>query len=126
MKRAARILSSVLALCTLPALASAQMVHRADSPKASLHVTTTLAVGTATLQPGDYNFQCKRIGEQEFLVVTSDADGREVARVPCRPEELQKKVDTSDFRTVVGPGGVPSLTAVRIRGELVAHRVIVD
>ncbi len=124
MKRIVAVLGGVLAMLVLPTLASAQAVHSANSPRADLLLTEPLVVGSATLSPGDYRFQCKRIGEQEFLVVTSAEDGREVARVPCKPEALEKKVDISDFRSVAGPDGVHSLTAVRIKGESMAHRVI--
>ena len=64
-------------------------------------------------------------GDKEFLVVTND-DGREVARVPCRPEELKAKVELSDFRYSRNQTGAAILTAVRIRGEKIAHVVVTD
>jgi hypothetical protein len=120
------VVCGVLATVALPALASAQPRHSMNSPKADLQITEPLAVGSETLQPGEYKFQCKRIGEQEFLVVTSADDGREVARVPCRPEELQKKIVISEFRSVPRPDGIHALTSLRIKGETVAHRVVTD
>ncbi len=120
------VVCGVLATVALPALASAQPPHAVNSPKAELQVTEPLAVGSETLKPGEYKFQCKRIGEQEFLVVTSADDGREVARVPCRPEELQKKIELSEFRSVPRPDGIHALTSLRIKGETVAHRVVTN
>jgi hypothetical protein len=55
-------------------------------------------------------------------VVKSTEDG-EIARVPCEPEALTAKVPLSDFRTISRDGRL-YLTAVRIKGEDVAHRVI--
>ncbi len=120
------VVCGVLAAVALPALASAQPPHAVNSPKAELQVTEPLAVGSETLKPGEYKFQCKRIGEQEFLVITSADNGREVARVPCRPEELQKKIEMSEFRSVPRPDGIHALTSVRIKGETVVHRVVTN
>jgi len=120
------VVCGVLAAVALPALASAQPPHAVNSPKAELQVTEPLAVGSETLKPGEYKFQCKRIGEQEFLVITSADNGREVARVPCRPEELQMKIELSEFRSVPRPDGIHALTSLRIKGETVAHRVVTN
>ena len=59
-------------------------------------------------------------------VMVVDDDGREVARVPCRPEELQKKTEISEFRSVPRPDGIHALSAVRIKGETIAHRVVTN
>ena len=126
MKRIISLACGALAMLAIPAFASAQATHPGNSPKADFHLTESLVVGTTTLAAGDYKFQCKHIDGQEFLVVTSADDGREVARVPCRPEELQKKVEMSDFRSISGPSGVHQLTAVRIKGEMVSHRLVLD
>jgi len=106
------------------AFARAQPIHEGDSRKADLHVSQPLAVGDTVLKPGDYKFQCKHIDGQQFLVVTSDEDGREVARVPCKAEELQKKADVSEFRSVPRTEGWSRLTGVIIKGETIAHRVV--
>ena len=45
-------------------------------------------MGTTTLEVGDDKFQCLRIDGVDFLVVASADDGKEVARVPCKPEDL--------------------------------------
>ena len=120
------VLCGVLVTVAVPVLALAQPPHAMNSPKAELQLTEPLVVGSVTLKPGEYKFQCKKIGEQEFLVVTSADDGREVARVPCRPEELQKKIELSEFRSVPRPDGIHALTSLRIKGETVAHRVVTD
>ncbi len=117
------LLCGVLATVALPALASAQPSHAANSPKAEFQITEPLVVGSETLKPGDYKLQCKKIGDAEFLVVTTADDGREVARVPCRPEQLQKKTEILEFRSVPRPDGIHVLISVRIKGETVAHRV---
>ncbi len=112
------------ALWTAPARAADQAMH-AKSPKAEFTLSHELVVGTATLKPGAYRFQCVTVGDAEFLVVTND-EGKEVARVPCRPEELTAKNDTSDFRFTRRADGMAELTAVRIRGERLAHRVVMN
>jgi hypothetical protein len=117
------VLFAVLATVAVPALASAQPSHAANSPKAEFILSEPLVVGSETLEPGIYKFQCKKIGDEEFLVVTSADDGREVARVPCRPEQLQKKTEISEFRSVPRPDGIHALSSVRIKGETIAHRV---
>jgi hypothetical protein len=123
-----RILSIACALAVLVAIPAraADETEKANSPIAEFHLSTPLVVGTTTLQPGSYKFQCKMVGDKEFLVVTSSEDGREVARVPCRPEELAAKTNISDFRSLRKPDGTANLTAVRIKGEKVAHRVVTE
>lgn len=115
--------SAFLAVLALPGLARAQDVHHAGkSPKTDLHVSTSIVVGTTTLKEGDYKFQCVDIAGKQFLVVKND-DGDEVARVPCEPEALQATVTTSEFRSITRDGQ-RYLTAVRIKGETIAHRVV--
>jgi hypothetical protein len=122
--------SAVLAACfaltfaAFPQVAAAQADHHANSPKSEFHLSQPLTVGTTTLTVGDYKFQCLRIDGADFLVVTSADDGKEVARVPCKPEDLVAKVRMSDLRTVPDGRGGRALVAVRIRGEMVAHRVV--
>jgi len=111
-----------LAVVALPAMASAQTEHSAKSAKTDLRVSRDIVVGTHTLKPGDYTFQCVEIDGKHYLVVKSVDDG-EVARVPCEPETLSAKVTTSDFRSITREDGKTYLTAVRIKGETVAHRV---
>jgi hypothetical protein len=111
-----------LALIGCPGLASAQDHHSARSPKTDLHVSTAVIVGTTTLKPGDYTFQCVDIDGRQFLVV-KDSDGDEAARVPCEAQMLPAKVSTSEFRSVTRDGKM-YLTAVRIKGETIAHRVV--
>jgi hypothetical protein len=126
MKSIISVVCGVLATVAVPVLASAQPPHAVNSPKAEFQLSEPLVVGSVTLKPGAYTFQCKKIGEQEFLVVTSADDGREVARVPCRPEELQKKTEISEFRSVPRSDGIYALSSLRIKGETVAHRVVTD
>jgi hypothetical protein len=54
------------------------------------------------------------------------ANERDVARVPCTPEELMEKPSVSEMRTVPDGAGGRVLSGVRIRGEKIAHRVVVD
>jgi hypothetical protein len=111
-----------VAMLALSGLALAQGTHSEKSGKTDLHVSSALVVGTVTLKPGDYTFQCLEIEGKHFLVVKSE-EGAEVARVPCEPETLTAKVPLSDFRSAL-KGGKQYLTAVRIKGETVAHRVV--
>lgn len=110
-------------LVVVPKAAVAQPDHHANSPKAEFHLSSPMTVGTTVLQVGDYKFQCVRIGGVDFLIVTDVADGKEVARVPCKPEELVERPKISEMRTVPIANG-RALAAVRIRGEKIAHRVV--
>src|SRR6478672_5147067 len=112
-----------LTLLAFPRVAAAQANHHANSPKAEFHLSSPLTVGPTTLKIGDYKFQCVRIDGMDFLVVTSVDDGKEVARVPCKTEDLVEKTRTSEMRTVPDGRGGSTLAAVRIRGERIAHRV---
>ena len=111
-----------VAMVAFPGLALAQGAHSEKSAKTELHVSAEIAVGTVTLKPGNYTFQCIEIEGTHYLVVKTD-DGDQVARVPCEPEALASKVALSDFRSTFR-NGKQYLTAVRIKGESVAHRVI--
>jgi hypothetical protein len=111
----------VVAMLAFPAVVMAQGAHGGKSGKTGLHVSSEVIVGTTTLKPGDYTFQCIEFEGKHYLVVKSD-EGAEVARVPCEPETLTAKVPLSDFRSTFR-NGKQYLTAVRIKGEMVAHRV---
>ncbi|OFW16920.1 MAG: hypothetical protein A3F69_05385 [Acidobacteria bacterium RIFCSPLOWO2_12_FULL_66_10] len=124
MKRILIVTCGLLVLA-LPALVSAQAVHPEASAKADLHVSQPLVVGTETLKPGDYKFQCITQDGQHYLVVTTER-GKEVAKVPCTPEELGKKAEGVEFRSRNRPDGAQVLTAVRIKGETIAHRVVMN
>jgi hypothetical protein len=123
MKRTIVVMIGVLAALAIPVLAAAQPAHSEMTKKAELHVTQPLVVGTQTVQVGDYHYYCVTVNGETFLVVTSDDGGKEVARVPCTPEQLAKKADMSDIRTITRNGQV-YLTAVRIKGEIVMHRLV--
>ena len=82
-----------LTIVAFPNVAAAQADHHANSKKAEFHLSSPLKVGTTTLKVGDYKFQCLRIDGVDFLVVTFADDGKEVARVPCTPEELTNNKD---------------------------------
>lgn len=122
-----RIISFACAVVALFAIQAraADQAGKANSPKAEFKVSQELVVGTVTLKPGTYRFQCWMVGDDEFLVVTND-EGKEVVRVPCKPSELTAKIDYSDFRFTRRPDGASALTGVRIRGEKVEHRVVTD
>ena len=114
--------SAFLALVVFPGLASAQEHHSAKSPKTDLHVSAAVVVGDTTLKPGDYTFQCVDIDGKQFLVVKNN-DGEEIARVPCEAETLPAKIPMSEFRSITRDGKL-YLTAVRFKGETIAHRVV--
>jgi len=123
MRRLITLALGVFAILAIPALASAQAIHADMTKKADLHLTEPMVVGTQTLSPGNYRYQCITISGETFLVITREDDGKEVARVPCTPEPLAKKAEMSDIRSVTRDGRV-YLTAVRIQGELVMHRLV--
>ena len=122
MKRFILAASVALVALLLPLRAAAQPAH-ADSPKAALTVANELAVGTATLQPGEYKIQCKTIEGKTFLVVVSTETGKEVARVACVQEAFDGKVPDTTYGTKT-EGGKRTLTWVRIKGETSQHKVV--
>jgi hypothetical protein len=123
MTRLTLVLSAVVALA-LPLRAAAQSMPHADSPKVTMTVTQTLNVGPTVLKPGDYRFQCREINGKTYLVITSIETGKELARVPCVSEMVDTQVANSELRVSVAPTGIRALTSVRIKGEMVAHRVV--
>ena len=123
MKRFMFAVCSAVVLLALPASAIAQPAH-VDSRKVDFYLSSAIVVGTTTVQPGEYKFQCRKIGDKEFLVITFADNGKEVARVPCRPEMLDKKVAVTEYRSTTRPDGTSALTAVRIKGEMIAHNVV--
>jgi hypothetical protein len=118
-----RLLAAACAVAAIamPRVAAAQADHAEKSKKAELHVSREVIVGTKALTPGDYRFQCKMIDGKHYLVVET-ADGDTVTKVPCEPETLSKPIERSEFRSVTSDSKT-YLTAVRIKGETVAHRV---
>jgi hypothetical protein len=121
MKRIITLALGVVAALAIPVLASAQPAHSEATRKADLHVVQPLVVGTETLKPGDYQYQCITVNGETFLVITTD-NGKEVVRVPCTAEPLAKKAEASDIRTVTRDNTL-YLTAVRIKGEMMMHRL---
>jgi hypothetical protein len=126
MKRMLIATVGALALLAFPSVGSAQTERVANSKKADFHLSQALTIGTETLKPGDYRFQCIKINGEDLLVVTSEETGREVARVPCKMEMLPAKTDVNELRTVSKADGSSVLSAVRIKGETVAHRVLMN
>ena len=123
MKLVALAAAAALTVVTFPNVAAAQADHHANSKKAEIHLSSPLTVGTTTLKVGDYKFQCVRFGDKDFLVVTTVEGGKEVARVPCTPEDLMDKPSVSDIRSVPDGAGGRVLSAVRVKGDKIAHRV---
>ena len=116
------VLVCAVAFALVAAPARADQATHAKSPKVEFTVSHDLIVGTTTLKPGAYTFQCVMVGAQDFLIIKND-EGREVARVPCEPEDLATVNAVSDYRFDSRPDGTWKLTAVRIRGEKIAHRL---
>ena len=113
----------VLVIVSAPGRALAQGAHP-HRAKADLTIASPLFVGATLVKPGDYKVQCVEIQGQDFLVMTSVATGKEIARVPCKPESLRDKAAETTFVSVVGQDGTRSLRSVRIKGETVAHAVV--
>jgi hypothetical protein len=123
MKRLVLVACASLAVLILPFAAAAQPAH-ADSPKATMTLTQNMVVGTTILQPGEYRFQCRTFDGKTFLVVSSIDTGKEITRVPCVRETLDAKVPDSELQSLVRPDGKRTLTVVRIKGEMVSHRIV--
>ncbi len=114
------------AVLMLPVRAAAQNPAHvaADSPKVTITVSNPTLVGTTTLKPGDYRFQCKHLDGKSFLVISEVGSGKELARVPCEQETLTQKSEFSELRSVVKTDGTRALQSVRIKGETIAHRIV--
>jgi len=123
MKRLMFVVLGMLAMVARPALAQAP--HQ-DSKPADFHVSSPLVVDTTTLKPGDYKFQCKMIDGKDYLVVTSVENRKEAVRVPCTPTALPGVAEYSQFLSTRSIDGTSALTGVRIKGETVEHRLIVE
>jgi hypothetical protein len=119
---------ALVAASLLPVRAIAQTAHdhSYDSPKVTISVEQELIVGTTVLKPGEYKFQCRTFNDKTFLVVTNAETGKELARVPCVKETLNAQVTDTQFHSVARPDGKRVLVSLKIRGEAVAHNVVVD
>jgi hypothetical protein len=103
--------------------AAAQDPAHADSPRVSITVDNPTLVGATLVKPGSYKFQCRHFDGKTFLVVT-DAGNKEIVRVPCEQETLSQKNENSELRSLLRPDGQRVLQSVRIKGEIVAHRLV--
>jgi hypothetical protein len=117
--------AAAFAVLAPPVLAAARPTH-VDSPKLTVVVAQDLVVGMTILKPGEYKFQCRMFDGTTFLVVTAVDTGKEITRVPCTQEMRENKITESEYRTLVRPDGKHSLTLVRIKGEAVAHRLVLN
>jgi hypothetical protein len=127
MKKMSAAVALVAALLIpVRAIAQAAHDHSYQSPKAVISVAEDLVVGTVTLKPGEYKFQCRTFGDRTFLVVTNVYTGKEIARVPCVREQLNGVISDSEFRTIAQADGTHTLVSVRIKGESVAHKVVLN
>jgi len=111
-----------LVLVSTPGRAVAQTAHP-HRAKADLSISSPIYVGNTLVKPGDYKVQCVDVQGKDFLVMTSLETGKEVVRVPCKPEVLKDKVAVSSFVTIIREDGTKELQSVRIKGETIAHAV---
>ncbi len=123
MKRLLFVACVSLAVLVVPFSAAAQHAH-ADSPKVAMALLQKMVVGTTILQAGEYRFQCRTFAGKTFLVITSVDTGKEVTRVECVREILDARVTDSELRSLVRSDGKRTLTTVRIKGEMVSHRLL--
>lgn len=110
---------AVLAVFALAPLVSAQETH--PTSKTDVSFSTPVVVGTTTLSPGRYRFECKWIEGQHVMVVTQK--GKEVARVPCTPTTLDGMVEETGYRTLLRED-TRVLTEIRIKGESISHKLV--
>lgn len=121
MKRAIVFLIGVLASSSLPLMAGEQAAAN-EVHKATVTVATPLTVGTQTIKAGEYKFECRLVDGQHVMAFL-DSKGNEVAKAPCVQQPLDQKITTTEYRARNNPDGSKSLTAVRIKGETIAHTV---
>jgi hypothetical protein len=115
-------LALAAALTAAPAAAQAPQGH-GGGKAAVTEVAKALLVGTVTVEPGTYRFECKHLDGRDYLVVSIVESKEEVAKVPCTPINLERKVQYTELRTMKRPDGALVLTQVRIAGETIAHGV---
>jgi len=60
---------------------------------------------------------------KSFLMVT-DANNKEITRVPCEQETLSQKNENSELRSSVRRDGTGTLKSIRIKAETLAHRLV--
>ena len=113
----------VVTMLAFPMFASAQDIHAGLSKTAEFHLSSALKIGTTTLKPGDYKFQCILVDGSHYMIVRDVEDGKEVARVPCTPEDLGGKNAVSEFRSINRADGSRDLSGVRFKGETISHRI---
>ncbi len=119
---------ALVAASLLPVRAIAQTAHDHpyNSPTATINVERELVVGTTILKPGEYKIQCRTFDNKTFLVVTAANSNKEIARVPCVKETLNAPITDTQFRSVARADGTRVLVTVKIRGEAVAHNIVID
>ena len=125
MGRIVLALFGVLGVIASPTVGSAQAAHQERGKSTEFHLSSAIVIGDKTVKPGDYKFECKKINEVDTLVVTSLDDNDEVVRVPCIPVILPTKVQVSQYRTTK-LSGTNVLTEVQIKGETVAHLIVIS
>ena len=117
------IVAAAIAALFLSTAVFAESSHT-HGGKARFVLSKSLVVGSTTLRSGEYKFECRNIGGTDYLVITFADTGKEAARVPCRPEQLNRKSSESSFMVVADADGTRKLREVRIKGETIAHSVV--
>jgi hypothetical protein len=89
--------------------------------RASITLTEAVVVGTTTVEPGEYRFECKDVDGQHFMIVSRE--GKEVTRTQCNRVELNAKIKQTSHRTMMREN-TRIMTELRINGETFAHRLV--
>ncbi len=110
----------VLAILAVVAIAISALA--ADVPGVGrtydLTVVNPVKVGSTTLQAGDY--RVKHVMEGDKHIMVFKLDGKEVVRVNCTMQPVEKRAENTMQEVTTANGG-RVLTAVTFAGEKVKH-----
>ena len=124
------LLVIILTVAMLPSFA--QQGETAKGLKGKFHLGSSAVVGGTLLKSGMYQVQHVTEGGEHLLVfrevemgyrnnMGNQKPGREVARVKCKVEPLEKKARHTKMSFSTGAAGVREIREARVKGESVKY-----
>lgn len=111
----------VLSLITISGLLYAQHVeHLRVGKKGDIHLIAQTKLGDTVLKAGTYKVQ-HTIEGQDHVVVFKGTDGKEVARLKCKLEPLNKKAAYTAVTISTNAAGEKEITQIQVSGEDAKH-----
>ena len=118
-----KVLAIALLLLTIASTAVAAGSANTDVGKNwTLTLYHPTHVGNTLLKAGDYNVRHIKDGEQHFLAFS--ANGKEVARVSCKMEQLPQKAPTTELTENRDSSGERQLTAIAFKNDTIRHELL--